>query len=156
MSTVALLAPVPMVHLEDGEGKCQEMGKVAFGSRAWEVFRELDALRNKEPVPVLIYASMTDIDGPPSVTWRARYLGHVHSKNGAHPDGMKYRPPSTGEHPSDNVGHWAVFWEVDELHRLRADEIILIKSLQGLSGKYYKPEFVPEGPIIVQNPWQAL
>lgn len=37
----------------------------------------------------------------------------------------------------------------------RAEEIILVKSLQGLSGKYYKPEFVPEGPIIVQNPRQV-
>jgi hypothetical protein len=155
MTNIALLAPVPFVHLADGEQVSKEKGKVAFGSRAWEVFRDLDTRRGNEPVPVLIYASMTVHDGPPAVTWNARYIGHVNAKNGAHPDGMKYRPPSTGEHPSDNAGHWAVFWEVDQLHPLPDLRVILIKNLQGLSGKYYKPGFVPEGPIIVQNPWHV-
>ena len=37
---VALLAPVPLEHLIDGLSVCDQQGKVAFGSRAWEIFRE--------------------------------------------------------------------------------------------------------------------
>lgn len=155
MSNVALLAPVPLIHLTDGAVVCQAKGKVAFGSRAWEVFRDLDRARVGEAVDVLIYASHANSDGPASVTWRAKYIGHVEAKNGAHPEGMKYRPPSTAEHPSDNVGFWAVFWEVADLYELSADEITPVKELQGMAGKYFKASFVPEGPIIVPNPWQA-
>jgi hypothetical protein len=36
---VALLAPVPLEHLIDGVAVCDQQGKVAFGSRAWEIFR---------------------------------------------------------------------------------------------------------------------
>ena len=71
MIDIALLAPVPLVHLEDGANICHEKGKVAFGSRSWEVFRELDELRKKQPVPVLIYASISDAGGLPLVTWTA-------------------------------------------------------------------------------------
>ena len=54
---VALLAPVPEEHLLDGVNVIHVEGRVAFGSRAWEVFRELDALRKGDPVDVYIYAS---------------------------------------------------------------------------------------------------
>lgn len=153
MSNIALLAPVPVVHLEDGVTVCREMGKVAFGSRAWEVFRELDQVRKGEPVEVLIYASQTNFDGPAIVSWRANYVGHIEGTLGAHPEGMKYRPPSTALHDSDNYGHWAVFWEVEDLRSLEPPDSLTIKELQNLDGKYYKGSFVPEGPIIVRNPW---
>ena len=153
MTNVALLAPVPLIHLTDGALVCQQEGKVAFGSRAWEVFRDLDRTRVSESVDVLIYASHANADGPAVVTWRAKYIGHVEAKNGTHPEGMQYRPPSTAEHSSDNLGYWAVFWEVTDLHELPADEAIPVKELQSLAGKYFKASFVPEGPIIMSNPW---
>lgn len=152
MSQIALLAPVPLEHLEDGIDVCKKEGKVAFGSRAWEVFREVDTLRSESPVTVLIYASMSDTDEPPAVTWRAQYVGHVEGKNGAHPEGMRFRPPSTGNYESDNRGWWAVFWEVAALEALSKSQQLLIKELQSRSGGYYKPEFVPEGPIIIPAP----
>jgi hypothetical protein len=52
---VALLAPVPLQHLRSGQTKAECEGRVAFGSRAWEVFRKLDALREGMPVDVFIY-----------------------------------------------------------------------------------------------------
>ena len=154
MSDVALLAPVPLVHLRDGFEVCVEQGKVAFGSRAWEVFRELDQIRSGQAVPVLIYASMADTDGPIFVSWAGQYVGHVESNSGAHPAGMKYRPPSTEENSSDNLGWWAVFWEVTNLKKLPEDQQLSMKDIQSRKGHFYKSSFVPEGPIIVQNPWQ--
>ncbi len=151
MPDITLLAPVPIVHLEDGLAVCQTMGKVAFGSRAWEVFRQLDDLRGGEHVPVLLYASMTNTDGPAMVSWTASYIGHLESRNGAHPQGMKFRPPSTEANTTDNLGFWAVFWEVENLTRLPENEWIEISSIQGQSGNYFKRSFIPEGPLIVQR-----
>ncbi len=49
VANVALLAPVPLVHLMAGADIAKREGRVAFGSRAWDVFRELDALRRRPP-----------------------------------------------------------------------------------------------------------
>lgn len=73
---LALLAPVPLVHLQDGAVVCAQESKVAFGSRAWELFRELDNLRNDSLVDVYIYASQAP-GARPEATWHARYLGHA-------------------------------------------------------------------------------
>ena len=153
MSEIALLAPVPLVHLQDGLEICKSKGKVAFGSRAWEVFRELDTLRAGGEVPVLIYASMTDSDGPAVVSWQAQYIGQVDSKNGAHPAGMEYRPLSTAENTSDNLGWWAIFWEVRGLTEIPEEQRVPVQVIQSRTDQFYKPSFIPEGPIIVQNPW---
>lgn len=153
MSEIALLAPVPLVHLQDGVETCASKGKVAFGSRAWEVFRELDELRAGRDIPALIYASMANSDGPAVVSWQAQYIGHVDSRNGAHPAGMEFRPPSTVEYASDNLGWWAVFWEVRDLKEIPEEQRLSVQEIQSRAGQYYKPSFIPEGPIIVQNPW---
>ncbi len=149
-SNVALLAPVPLAHLEDGATVAEQCGKVAFGSRAWEVFRRLDALRDGLPVDVWIYASHAHVGGPPRATWRARYIGHVNAVCGAHPDGAKYRPPSTIEGGEDEAQYWAIFWEVEDLRELGPDEAIPVTSFQGLERKSrYRKLFVPEGPLLV-------
>lgn len=89
---VALLAPVPLVHLEDGHRVVESEGKVAFGSRAWETFRQLDDVRKGQPVDVYIYASHSDGNHDFEVSWRGPYIGHVEGNMGSHPDGMRYRP----------------------------------------------------------------
>ena len=55
-SAVELLAPVPADLLQDASAFAGAR-EVAFGSRAWEVFRQLDAIRGDDPVRVWIYAS---------------------------------------------------------------------------------------------------
>jgi len=132
---------------------CRRNGKVAFGSRAWEVFRRLDELRGGSPVDVYLYASRSVPSGPPRITCHARYIAHVESVGGAHPDGMNYRPTSTARNPDDNAGHWAVFWEVELLRRLETNEQMLIRDLRGLDKpKHYPSAFVPEGPILIEHP----
>jgi hypothetical protein len=149
-NTVAILAPVPLEHLLDGQEVAKAEGKVAFGSRAWEVFHKLDEIRGDQPVDVFIYASHSGNSGQPKVTWKARYIGHVEGKQGAHPDGLKFRPPSTTQSASDNAGHWAVFWEVQELQQLPIADAIRISDMQGYGRKAkYKKDFFPEGPILI-------
>ncbi len=110
-SNVALLAPIPWIYLPEGQLLCELQGKAAFGSRAWEVFRELDAHRHGLPAEVYIYASHANPPSNLEASWHAIYIGHVDSQGGAHPEGMKFRPPSTSTHPNDNQGWWAVFWD---------------------------------------------
>ena len=56
-ASVALLAPVPEEHLISGQSCCEENGRVAFGSRDFEVFRNLDDQCAGAPCHVLIYPS---------------------------------------------------------------------------------------------------
>jgi len=150
----ALLAPVPLEHLLSSVEKLAEAEKVAFGSRAWEVFRDLDVSRRGAPVPVLFYASHDGASYPPMVSWTARYLRHVEGRGGAHPEGMTFRPSSTAKYRKDNSGHWAVFWEVDDLRKLAVEQQVRIDGLKsGTSGKPLASGYRPEGPIVVFNPF---
>lgn len=153
MPSICLLAPVPEEHLESGLQICQTQGKVVFGSRSWETFRKLDdLLEESDRCDALIYASDAKVMvRSPTVTWRATYLGHTNSINGAHKDGMKYRPQSTASYPADNRGHWAVFWEVGGLRRLEGQERIPISALISYDGtRRYLKNFIPHGPVIVE------
>ena len=150
MPNISLLAPVPLEHLIDACTLCRAKGKVAFGSRAWQVFRELDIAREGETVETYIYASGDKSFESFEVSWYGRYIGHVEGNNGAHPDGMLFRPASTTKDPRDNKGHWAVFWELDQLRQLQPHERISTGEFHGFeSGKKYKKHFTPQGPIIV-------
>lgn len=152
MPNIALLAPVPYEHLESGKPICDKEGKVAFGSMAWEVFRELDKERNGASVNVYIYASDSPNSEELEVSWIGRYIGHVESKNGTHPDGMRFRPPSTAKNPGDNKGHWAVFWELDELRELEPSECKPTGAFTGYkSKKQYKKNVVPRGPLLINQ-----
>ena len=151
----AILAPVPEEYLIDGELMCAKVGKVAYGSRAWEVFREVDRLRHGAPVDIWIYASHRPTGAAPilAASWRATYVGHVQAQGGAHPDGMLYRPPSTMKYPRDNNGYFAVFWEVASLIRLPTSERLKFSRLRGFGKKsHYGRIFVPEGPLIIECP----
>ena len=148
---LALLTPVPLEHLVDGEAVAASEGRVAFGSQAWEVFRELERESGSD-TPVLIYASHTG--GLPNlkVTWRGNFLRYVESRGGAHPDGTRFRPPSTAEWHEDEERYWAGFYEVELLHRLDEEGQLRIADLRDRRGKRYGRGFVPEGPIIISAP----
>ena len=104
-----------------------------------------------EPVDVYIYASHTVRDGPATATWAAKYIGQVNSINGAHPEGRRFRPPSTFNYPTDNQGHWALFWEVADLRQLPSEEAVLIRDMRGWKHKTKYDKFlIPEGPLIIE------
>ncbi|MDO9556171.1 MAG: hypothetical protein Q7J82_01105 [Coriobacteriia bacterium] len=143
---IALLAPVPADLLEEGERMCEVKGKVAFGTRAWELFRRLDDMRDGLPVDVYFYASHSDtLDRV--VSWRGRYVGHVEGVDGKHPAGRRYRSPLA---LNDGSGWWAVFWEVKDLHQI---DPIPTANFRGYGAqKEYGASFVPEGPMIIEHP----
>lgn len=151
---VALLAPIPEEHLISALEVLREREKVAFGSRAWEVFRELDKMIGGGSVDVFIFASHASFSqSPPRVSWRAKYLGHQLAKGGAYPGGDSFRPKSTFKYPGDNKGYWAVFWEVCDLIQLPTIQQIKIGDLGGYGkAKPYVKHFIPEGPILIKVP----
>ncbi len=143
---IALLAPVPEGPLLEGRRVCEAKGKVAFGSRAWEVFRSLDTMREGMPVDVYMYASHAG-SLEKVVSWQGRYVRHVEGVDGKHPDGRKFRSRLALE---DGSGWWAVFWEVEGLHPIAH---ISTADLRGYKAdKDYGMPFVPEGPIIIEHP----
>lgn len=149
-SAVALLAPVPEKHLIDGLQSCATFGDVSFGSRDFEVFRELDGLLGGRSCQVLIYSSWADkpIPGPATVIWIATYREHVEARpDGSAPVGVN-RPASTVD---DQKGHWAVYWRISDLVQLPRTEWIKVSLLRGhQSGRNYLKSFRPERPLIVE------
>jgi hypothetical protein len=160
----AILAPVPEMHLISGldtiaaqlnsdDVTSQELPKVAFGSMAFEVLRKADELRKGRSVEMLIYATEAKGDQPlnPEVQWRARYIGHLPSRNGRYPGKAAFRPKTTAtERPV-----WAIYWEVQELQQLKTP--VPIAALQELGKKTNcKPRFVPEDPLLIEYPFAAF
>ena len=118
----------------------------------WELFRELDSLRNGQPVDVFIYASHAPGHLDLKISWLGRYIGHQPSIAGAHPDGMRFRPDSTQKYQSDNAGYWAVFWELDELKEIdREKQMDITDFISFRTGKRY-PASPPEGPLLIEHP----
>ena len=159
----AILAPVPEIHLTSGldtiaaqlssDEETSGLPKIAFGSMAFEIFRKADELRRDRIVEVLIYATDAQGDQPlnPEVGWRARYVGHLPSRNGRYPGKRQFRPAST----ATDKPIWAIYWEVQELERLNKN--VPIGTLQGLGQKsQYKPRFIPDDPQLIEYPFAAF
>lgn len=149
----AILAPVPLEHLQSGVQIAKDTGFVAFGSRKWELFRKVDELRGGLAVPVLIYPSHEDVQAKDSfiVCWAGWYVGSEESPNGRHSGGMTHRPPTTGQYGGDNRGHWAVFWHVRDLIELPQDQRLPIAAVQTIKGGWRK-DAPPRGPELVATP----
>jgi hypothetical protein len=149
----AILAPVPLEHLQSGKDIAAREGFVAFGTRKWELLRKLDELREGAPVPALIYPSHEDVLAKDSfvVCWFGWYIGHEQSRHGAHPLEMKHRPPTTAQYPSDNRGHWAAFWHVRGLRELPKEKHVQIGKIGTVKGGWRK-DAPPRGPELVALP----
>lgn len=150
---VGILAPVPASILVSAVETCAEIGRVAFGSNAWELFAKTDQ-EYGEGLPVLIYPThhYGDPDklcAPGYVTFCGIYLGMTPAKAGKHPN-PAVRPFATiDEHSADTA--WAMFWEVSDLARLPKQDRVAITTLTSVGQK--KPlanGFVPHGPILVK------
>jgi hypothetical protein len=89
------------------------VNKVAFGSRAYDVFIKLNEIRDGEPVDVFIYESYGSGQYEFKVSWRARYLRFEEAVNGMHPN-PEFRPLSTLRDTNDSL----LFWEVDSLQQV--------------------------------------
>jgi hypothetical protein len=142
--TIAILAPVPLEHLEEGRAVCEREGRGAFGSRLWDLFRDVGP-----GTSVLIYASHTETrTTAPSVIWTASYLKYMESRGGEHPEGIRVRPPST---KADAKRYWAGFYEVADLAPLPENRWVPTGDLRDRDGRSYRRNFVPERPMIITD-----
>lgn len=140
-SDIALLAPIPLRHLESALVIHKDCKMAAFGSDKSDVFRELDKVRNKQPVDVYIYASHADGHFDPEITWVARYI-----RSAEHCD-RNLRPSST---ITDTP--FRIYWIVDELRRERKEHLRVAKLIGYGKDKQYGPKFVPKGPMLIKHP----
>jgi hypothetical protein len=143
MSGIALLAPVPNVHLESAAR--HRLDPVAFGSEAWDILKQLP-WDGDNSIPVLIYESMAD--AIPYVTWRGTFAGWIDPAKMSLAALARLRPPSTQDEPL-----WGMYWKVGGLRRLPTAEWLAIAKLTKRDGSgSLKEKFVPEGPILIQAP----
>lgn len=151
--------------LADGFEVVNPSGLVAFGtgelgedkSGAWsfEFFLKEEFAEGKGTLPVLIFGSSTDLQGPHPlhrpgyVTAVGIYQGTTEAKNYRHPD-PSLRPKSAVEGDT----RWAMFWQVSNLRSLAVQDQIPLKNLKlpgsgrlaSHSGKS------PRGPLVVVLP----
>jgi hypothetical protein len=146
----AILAPVPLEHLQSGVQIAKDTGFVAFGSRKWELFRKVDEMCGGLAVPVLIYPSHEDVPAKDSfvVCWAGWYVGSEETPNGRHSSGMSHRPPTT---VTDSKDHFAVFWHVRDLVELPKDQRLPISAVPTVKGGWRKGA-PPRGPDLVATP----
>ena len=145
----ALLAPVPLRHLQSGLKVCAREGFVAFGTMKWDLFRTLDERRKGTPIPALIYPSHEDAPAELTflVSWYGWYVGHKDSVLSKHPFGMKHRPETTAQ----DKDHWAAFWHVEGLRQLPREKHIPINKIGTIKGGWRK-NAPPCGPELVELP----
>lgn len=153
----AILAPVPEIHLKSGlEALAQQIEQeiippfVAYGSMDFEVFGEVEKLRNGKAVEVLIYAAEQEGDRPlnPEVMWKALYVGCDRASGGG-----KYRGKAV-HRPASTAGEraWGIFWKVTQIEVFKSG--LPIGKLQTYkTRKPYPSRFVPEGPVLIDYPY---
>lgn len=160
----AILAPVPIQHLDSAMELLTEKEYVAFGSMKFELFHEIELVlagdRNPNNVPVLIYPSHgkegeVDDEIPYEVSWKASYFELADTRDKMRFDEENgFRPKSTMvETEAANLpGGWGLYWRVKNLERLPEGRRIAIRDIKSYGRKYWRKDSPPRGPEIVQRP----
>lgn len=131
----------------------RRVGRVAFGSNAWELFAKIEQ-EYGDGLPVLIYATHhfgnpDNLCDPGHCPFRSTYLGMTHSKAGKHPNPAVRPLPTIEEHSADTA--WAIFWEVGNLVQLpKQDRVVIISLTAEGQEKRLANGFVPHGPMLVR------
>ena len=152
----AILAPVPLEHLESGLTVAKETGYVSFGSMKWDLFRKVDDLRYGVKVPTLIYPSHEGVAAKLTfkVGWAGWYIGHVQESSEMLLDEESHRPPTTVKYQStgDSATGWAIFWRLEGLQQLPENQHVEIRQLASYKTGFWRKNFPPYGPEIIARP----
>ena len=152
----ALLAPVPLIHLESALRLPSQQPYIAFGSMKWDLFRDIDAERGERPVPALIYPSH-DLDAAEfhyNVSWAGWYVGSTGDQLQKFADEKAGRRPSSAlNDEKDTPSYWAVFWRVADLQRLPAQQHVEIRELNKYRTGDGRQNAPPRGPERILIPF---
>jgi hypothetical protein len=146
---VGILAPVPAILLKSATETCAAVGRVAFGTEAWEFFAKVNE-EYGQGLPVLIYPTPRYGDpdklcDPGKVAFCGVYLGLTPARAGKHPN-PAVRPSAT-----INDTGWTCFWEVSDLVHIPKQDRVTITSLTAeVQRKPLSIGFVPHGPMLVK------
>lgn len=150
--SLALLAPVPCVHMEAALQACRDTGLVAFGTGKKSLFVDLDECPLIGPgLPVLVYVSQTGITTGkeagasylrgPIVSYEGTFAKwRAADRQGRHPD-QAVRPITTGDDTA-----WMGFFEVADLQPCKVPLSALTWNSGGKS--VTSP---PRGPDLVRR-----
>lgn len=154
MSDFAILAPVPELHLRTGQQVARERTHVSFASKKWELFQEIDRLREGSEVPVLIYASHDELAEPSfRVSWCGWYVGCLTDRDDMiREERLGHRPPSTIGNRHDDHRAWAVYWRVRALKPVSAEQVGSIGSFRSYKSGHWRQGSAPRGPELVDRP----
>lgn len=144
--TIALLAPLPMVHLD--AARRDRMSTIAMGTRAWETLRQFTEVGGMG-APVLIYASLAEGSARPVVSWSGVFGQYQEAGQGGLVPRRweRFRPATMG--PQDEEGgHFAGYFTVRELSELETPISIADLRLWA-SDRLPDRGFVPHGSTIV-------
>lgn len=147
-STMALLTPVPLQHLESGLDKCGETGLVVYGTDAAMALAEFaSGVSDHVGADIFFYASEGASMGRPAATYHGKFAGFRGARAGrADKEWIQHRPDSTS---GDSA--WDGFYAVTELRKLNQPVPISQFSKWGAK-RNLAPTFVPRGPTIVDAP----
>jgi hypothetical protein len=117
----ALLAPVPIIHLEDGLAVFEKHGKVAFGSDYVELFRPGQLLPG---MMVYIYASKSGHDGKTASPWIGKVTHSATLIQVAESRGGKCPwPELRGQRAAKDDGKFGYFWQLGDLVELKPPKL---------------------------------
>jgi hypothetical protein len=142
-----LLAPVPVIHLEDGVAVFKKQGMVAFGTDYVDLFHPGGPL--SPGMMVYIYASATGYDGK-----KPNWVGRVtHSatleKIGENIGGKCPWPELRGERAAKDDGKFGYFWRVTDLSELKPSR--LFSSFKSLKTKKTLSERPERALLVLDN-----
>lgn len=129
----ALLAPVPLIHLESALTIADEVPYVCFGSDLFHFFRSVDQDRGGADVPILLCATENqDSSASYIVKYFGWYVGAIEDATLQRVERKDGRiPPSARENRAAGIAteDWAVLYCVRDLRALAQHEVIRIDEL---------------------------
>lgn len=135
MPGYALLAPIPIMHLNGVVDILTKKEYALLGSEAFEIFKKTDV-----GTKVFIYASHDGAE--PEVCYVGLYAGVV-----GDPLEMR-RKEKDGYRPATTVGEkWSFYWKITDLQKL--EKPIPLSEIQLATGNYLSS--YPRGPIHILN-----
>lgn len=153
MLDFALLAPVPADYLLEGVKVSRESGYVSYGSKKWQLFREINERRAGEKVPALLYASHENVEMRTDfeVSYIAWYIGSTENKKEMRNDESNgHRPESALSDYNDKAIKWATFWRVENVQKLPQNLLIRVTEIQTLHNGKPRKNYAPYGPEIIR------